>query len=47
MTSNDPASPAGRLQRRTRLQWVPIPLMRVSPLAQRDLSQARVDRLAA
>jgi hypothetical protein len=47
MTSNDHASPAGRLQRRTRLQWVPVPQMRVSPLAQRDLSQARVDRLAA
>lgn len=36
-----------RLQRLTRLQWVPIPMMRVSPLAQRDLNHARVDRLAA
>jgi hypothetical protein len=37
----------GRVQREARLQWVPISQMRVSPLAQRDLNQARVDRLAA
>lgn len=36
-----------RVQREARLQWVPISQMRVSPLAQRDLNQARVDRLAA
>jgi ParB-like nuclease domain len=36
-----------RVQREARLQWVPISEMRVSPLAQRDLNQARVDRLAA
>jgi hypothetical protein len=36
-----------RMQREARLQWVPISAMRVSPLAQRDLNQARVDRLAA
>lgn len=36
-----------RVQREARLEWVPIPDMRVSPLAQRDLNQARVDRLAA
>lgn len=35
-----------RVQREASLEWIPIPLMRVSPLAQRDLSQARVDRLA-
>jgi hypothetical protein len=36
-----------RVQREARLEWVPIPDMRVSPLAQRDLNQARVDQLAA
>ncbi len=36
-----------RVQREAVLEWVPIPDMRVSPLAQRDLNQARVDRLAA
>lgn len=36
-----------RVQREARLEWVPITDMRVSPLAQRDLNQARVDRLAA
>lgn len=36
-----------RVQRQARLQWVPIPQMRVSPLAQRDLNQSRVDRIAA
>lgn len=48
MSSNDHGDPAGgRVVRRARLHWVPIPLMRVSPRAQRDLNQARVDRLAA
>jgi hypothetical protein len=37
----------GRIQREAQLEWVPIPDMRISPLAQRDLNQARVDRLAA
>lgn len=36
-----------RVQREAVLEWVPIGLMQVSPLAQRDLNQARVDRLAA
>jgi len=36
-----------RVQREAVLEWVPIELMQVSPLAQRDLNQARVDRLAA
>jgi hypothetical protein len=36
-----------RVQREARLHWVPISQMRVSPLAQRDLNPARVDRLAA
>lgn len=36
-----------RVDRAARLKWVPIEKMRVSPLAQRDLNQARVDHLAA
>lgn len=36
-----------RIEREARLRWVPVPLMRVSPLAQRELNQARVDKLAA
>jgi len=48
MNTDHAGKPAGgRVERKTRLHWVPIPLMRVSPLAQRDLSQARVDELAA
>lgn len=48
MTNRDHGNLAGdRVERKARLQWVPIPLMRVSSLAQRDLSQARVDELAA
>lgn len=36
-----------RVERDARLRWVPIPKMKVSPIAQRQLNQARVDRLAA
>lgn len=36
-----------RVEREARLRWVPISLMRVSPVAQRDLNQARVDKMAA
>lgn len=36
-----------RLERAARLTWVPLGLMRIAPLAQRDLRQARVDRIAA
>lgn len=36
-----------RVEREARLRWVPIPSMKVSPLAQRDLNQARVDHMAA
>jgi hypothetical protein len=46
MTANKPNG-EGRVEREARLRWVPIPLMRVSPLAQRELNQARVDKLAA
>lgn len=36
-----------RVEREARLRWVPIPKMKVSPVAQRQLNTARVDRLAA
>lgn len=35
------------IDRTARLRWVPIADMKVSPVAQRELNQARVDRLAA
>lgn len=43
------SQPSGknRVEREARLRWVPIALMRVSPLAQRDINQSRVDRMAA
>jgi hypothetical protein len=37
----------GRIEREARLRWVPLTQMRVNPLAQRDINQARVSRLAA
>lgn len=37
----------GKIQQAARLRWVPIDKMKVNPLAQRELNQARVDRLAA
>jgi hypothetical protein len=39
--------PARRLERTARLRWVPLRLMRVNPLAQRELNRARVAQLAA
>lgn len=36
-----------KVNREARLKWVPIPKMTVSPIAQRDVNQARVDHLAA
>jgi hypothetical protein len=41
------ATDEGRIVRAARLRWVPLTAMRVNPLAQRDLNQARVNRLAA
>lgn len=38
---------SNRVQREATLKWVPLALMRVSPLAQRELNQARVDKIAA
>lgn len=40
-------STASRAEREARLKWVPIAKMKVSPIAQRELNQARVDHLAA
>jgi hypothetical protein len=37
----------GRVERDAKMRWVAIPQMKVSPLAQRDLNQARVDHMAA
>jgi hypothetical protein len=37
----------GRVEREARLDWVPVPQMRVSPLAQRELNHSRVDRIVA
>lgn len=39
--------PPRRVEREARLRWVPIDKMKVSPLAQRELRQARVDKIAA
>ena len=38
---------SNHLNREARLSWVPIATMKVSPLAQRELNQARVDRMVA
>lgn len=38
---------SNRVSREAVLKWIPIGLMRVSPLAQRELNQARVDRIVA
>jgi hypothetical protein len=45
MTGN--GKTAVRIERAARLRWVPLTQMRVNPLAQRDLNQARVSTLAA
>jgi hypothetical protein len=36
-----------RIEREAHLRWVPIAKMRVNPLAQRELNNARVDKLAS
>jgi hypothetical protein len=40
-------STSKRVERDARLRWVPIANMKTNPLAQREINQARVDRLAA
>lgn len=42
-----PKTSESRVESEAHLRWVPIPKMKCSPVAQRDLNQARVDRLAA
>jgi hypothetical protein len=42
-----PNNNSTRVERVARLKWIPIEKMRVSPMAQRELNQARVDHLAA
>lgn len=37
----------GKVERVARLKWVPLDQMKVNPLAQREVTQARVDHLAA
>lgn len=44
--TNNPTN-SNRFQRDASLRWVPIALMRVSPLAQRELNKAWVDRIVA
>lgn len=41
------SSKKNRVEREATLRWVPIPFMKVSPLAQRELNNGRVARLAA
>jgi len=41
------STPTNRVERTATLKWVPIALMRVSALAQRELNQSWVDHLAA
>ncbi len=40
-------STGAHIVREARLEWVPIPAMAIAPLAQRELKQYRVDKLAA
>lgn len=39
--------PTGKIQRHARTKWVPIAQMRVSPTAQREINEARIDKLVA
>lgn len=45
MTDKKPTG--ARVERAARLHWVPLGKTKVSPLAQRELKQARVDRIVA
>lgn len=40
------AKASSKIAREARLQWVPLNLVRVSPQAQRELNEARVDHIA-
>ncbi|HEX6970257.1 MAG TPA: DUF6551 family protein [Micromonosporaceae bacterium] len=39
--------PTGKVERQARLRWVPLSKVRVNPLAQREINEARVDKLAS
>lgn len=41
------ANSNSKVERSARLRWVPIPTMKVSPLAQRELNPSRVDKMVA
>lgn len=47
MTTNTTTTKPTRVQGLSSLKWIAVAEMRVSPLAQRELNQARVDRLVA
>lgn len=47
MSTNGTTNSRNRVERTARLKWVPIALMRVSPLAQRELNSNRVNKIAA
>ncbi len=38
---------SSKVERSGKLQWIPLGMMRVSPLAQREIKQSRVDKLVA
>jgi hypothetical protein len=40
-------TPARAIERAAKLRWVPLNKMRTNPLAQRDLNNARVDKIAS
>lgn len=42
-----PKPTGAKVERTANLRWVPLDKVRVNPLAQRDLNQARVDKLVA
>lgn len=47
MNTKDTTSGRNRVERNTHLKWVPVGLMRVSSLAQRQLNPNRVNKIAA
>lgn len=47
MTTNGNSNKRNKVERAGHLKWVPISLMRVSPLAQRELNTNRVAKMAA
>lgn len=41
------SKPTGKVERLARLRWIPLKQVKVNPLAQRELNQARVDKLVS